>query len=343
MRYLTLLLLTLTCSTSFAYDVLRDNIYFNLNKEERTATVTYRKIVPGKSRTEYYDDIRIPETIKVKGERYLVTAIGDSAFFGSDEIVSIQLPCSITRIGKSAFEDFRCRYGESHLYGSWCSITSIGERAFANSTLKVGYMGDHVTYVGKEAFLNSAINAFIINENGVQIGEAAFKGCERMEALDIRDLRKWCDMDFVSMFSNPLYMAHNIYKNLRKDPMMSHLDSLMTTLSIPEGITALKPYVFTRANIVKLLLPDSMREIGPYAFYECEKLRILHLPASLEKIGTGAFSGCLQLQVIYLDNPDIIIEPANFPFFNGELIVKPGMTEKCRQNPIWKNCTIIER
>ncbi len=355
MKYLALLLLALTCSTAFAYDVLRDDVYYNLNKEEKTASVTYRRIVPGRSRTEYYNDIVIPETIKVKGVQYQVTAIGDSAFFGCDEVNIILLPCSITHIGKSAFENFNYKYGDSFIYNSCCSIESIGERAFANSTLRIGhegnqltnnrlgYLGDLVTHIGKEAFLNSMICGFIVNENVRTIGDAAFQGCEQMEVIDIRDLKQWCDINFESMYSNPLAMAHNIFRNLRKDPMMFSLDSLVATLTLPDGITALKPYAFVRANIKELFLPNTLSQIGSYAFYECQNLLTVHLPASVEKIAVGAFSGCLQLQTISIDNPNIIIEPANFSTFNGQLIVKPGMAEKFQQNPLWKNCTIIER
>lgn len=56
-----------------------------------------------------------------------------------------------------------------------------------------------------------------------------------------------------------------------------------------------------------------------------------------------AFSSCFRLETLIIDNPDIIIEGANFSTYQGQLIVKPGMTEIFRQNPIWGKCTIIER
>lgn len=154
-------------------------MYFNLNKEDQTATVTYKRIVPERPRIEYYEDIVIPETIMVKGVKYLVTDIGDSAFFGCDDIDNITLPKSIRHIGKSAFEDFNCKYGESHLYGG-NPIVSIGERAFANSSIRIGYMGHEVSRIGKEAFLNSMITGFITNEGLKDIGEDAFKECEKL-------------------------------------------------------------------------------------------------------------------------------------------------------------------
>lgn len=342
MKYLVLLLLAFSGCTAFAYDVMRENVYFNLNKEDQTATVTYKKIVPGRPRIEYYEDIVIPETIKVKGVKYLVTAIGDSAFFGCDDIDNITLPKSIRHIGKSAFEDFNCKYGESHLYGG-NPIVSIGERAFANSSIRIGYMGHEVSRIGKEAFLNSMITGFITNEGLKDIGEDAFKECEKLQVVDIGNPEHWCKLEFKSMAANPLYMGHHIYRGLRKDPMMSHLDSLLKSLVIPEGIDSIRPYSFARADIEELEIPDTTSCIATHAFYECENLQIVHLPASLKRIEVGAFSGCFRLDTLIIDNPDIIIEGANFSTYQGQLIVKPGMTEIFRQNQIWGKCTIIER
>ncbi len=298
--------------------------------------------MPGRARIEYYEDIDIPETIKVKGKRYLVTAIGDSAFFCCEDIDNIKLPQSIRHIGKSAFENFNCKYGESHLYGVG-PIVSIGERAFANSTIRVAYMGHEVTSIGKEAFLNSMITGYITNKGLKEIDKDAFKGCEKLQVVDIGYLKHWCEMDFVSMATNPLYMGHHIYRGLRKDPMMFHLDSLLTSLVIPEGIDSIKRYSFVRADIVELELPCTMTSIASHTFYECENLRIVHLPASLKRIGVGAFSSCFRLETLIIDNPEIIIEGANFSDFQGQLIVPSGTVEKFRQIPLWDKCTLIER
>lgn len=160
---------------------------------------------------------------------------------------------------------------------------------------------------------------------------------------DIGNPEHWCKLEFKSMAANPLYMGHHIYRGLRKDPMMSHLDSLLKSLVIPEGIDSIRPYSFARADIEELEIPDTTSCIATHAFYECENLRIVHLPASLKRIEVGAFSGCFRLETFIIDNPDIIIEGANFSTYQGQLIVKPGMTEIFRQNPIWGKCTIIER
>lgn len=342
MKHLALLLMICSWCTAFAYDVMRENVYFNLNREDQTATVTYKKIVPGKARTEYYEVVTIPETIKVKGVKYLVTAIGDSAFFGCDDVDDVIVPQSLRHIGKSAFENFDCKYGESHLYLAM-DINTIGERAFANSTITIGYRGHEVTSIGKEAFLNSTIAGYIANERLTSIGEDAFKGCQKLQVVDIGDLKHWCELDFATMNSNPLYMGHRIFRSLRKDPMMFEIDSLWRSISIPEGIETIKTYSFVRADIVELDLPNTLSSIESHAFYECENLLSVHLPASLKKIGIGAFSGCFRLESIIIDSPDIVIEGANFTGFRGVLIVPTGMAEEFRQKPLWGDCTIVEK
>lgn len=333
MKHLFLLFLVCSVFTSaFAYDVLSENIYFNLNKDEKTATVTYKKIVPGQERKEYYHDIVIPTEIKVKGVKYQVVAIGDSAFYGCDDVDSVELPATITHIGKSAFENFRCKYGASFLAGYTRAITSIGERAFANSTIECSFASEKLMSIGKEAFLNAIVEKIIINDSIQRIEEAAFKGCKYLKDVEIADIKHWCEIDFATMYSNPLVMTHDLSLSNQK----------LNTLTVPNGVTTIKPHVFARTNITELFLPNSVQHIDRWSFYECENLKIIHLPASVQKINAGAFSGCYKVNIIFIDNPDIIIEENNFTIFSGYLIVAPGTAEKFMQNPLWSKCTILE-
>ena len=49
-----------------------------------------------------------------------------------------------------------------------------------------------------------------------------------------------------------------------------------------------------------IVLPDTVREIGDYAFANSPELKEVVLPANLEKIGRGAFSYCERLKKIVL-------------------------------------------
>lgn len=82
-----------------AYDVVVDDLCYDLNNETKTAT-----FVQDESYVyQYLGDIVIPEKIIVNGTEYTVTAIGDYAFFYTKGITSLKMPETIEKIGTYAF------------------------------------------------------------------------------------------------------------------------------------------------------------------------------------------------------------------------------------------------
>ena len=76
---------------------------------------------------KYTGDITIPETVTYNATTYRVTAIGDDAFKGANQVTSVTLPLTgITSIGGWAFND--CTGLTSFTIPA--SVTSIGEKAF---------------------------------------------------------------------------------------------------------------------------------------------------------------------------------------------------------------------
>ena len=99
--------MVLACLLSFlaicaeAHDCEVDGIFYNLNKSDKTATVTY--FGDDNSSAKYQGDIRIPETISLDGVTYTVNAIGSYAFNNCKDITRIHIPVTVTAIGKQAF------------------------------------------------------------------------------------------------------------------------------------------------------------------------------------------------------------------------------------------------
>ena len=56
------------------------------------------------------------------------------------------------------------------------------------------------------------------------------------------------------------------------------------------------------AHIKHIVLPEGIKYIGNYAFYECPDLVSVVLPSTLETIGDKAFKGCVNLTTISLPN-----------------------------------------
>ena len=64
---------------------------------------------------------------------------------------------------------------------------------------------------------------------------------------------------------------------------------------IPEGTERIGNHWFYGCDIEDITFPASVREIGAWAFYKCNKLTSVAFPAGLRTVGDGAFSGCASL------------------------------------------------
>ena len=93
-RIFLLFSLLLGVLSAWAYDVKLDGIFYNLDKENKTASV---------ASYSYKGAVVIPETISVDGKAYTVTSLGENCFSGCWGLTSITIPNSVTRIGEYCF------------------------------------------------------------------------------------------------------------------------------------------------------------------------------------------------------------------------------------------------
>ena len=145
-------------------------------------------------------------------------------------------------------------------------LKRIGEFTFERCTnLTSITIPEGVTSIGDYAFEGcSNLKSITIPSSVRSIGYHAFHWCGLKEVY-IKDLAKWCEIEFESSYSNPLNHAHNLYLN----------DELVTELIIPNSVTS----------------------IGRYAFYGCINLKSITIPESVTSIGFGAFDGCSNLLI----------------------------------------------
>lgn len=143
-------------SSMMAYDFVADGIYYNVNEDGLTVSVTTDFDLNGEEkipsdRGTYTGDVVIPSTVNHDGKDYTVTAIGDYAFYGNREMTSIELPSTVTAIGKLALSF--C-YGLTTIALSE-SIKSIGDYGFYGCVgLTEVTIPGSVTYLGYGAFMH---------------------------------------------------------------------------------------------------------------------------------------------------------------------------------------------
>lgn len=98
--WLVAAMLTIAYSAS-AYDAVVDGIYYNLNADAATASVTHDGT--NSETGTYSGEVTVPSEITVDEVKYAVTEIGDMAFANSLGLTNVAIPNSVTRIGIGGF------------------------------------------------------------------------------------------------------------------------------------------------------------------------------------------------------------------------------------------------
>ncbi|MBO4752472.1 MAG: leucine-rich repeat domain-containing protein [Bacteroidales bacterium] len=224
-------------------------------------------------------ELTIPSTVTYNETTYTVTSIGANAFFGCSGLASVTIPNSVTSIGYGAF--YGSSVNSVTISNS---VTTIGDYAFCDCMrLNTVPIGNTVTSIGEYAFYNCSgfTGSLTIPSSVTNIGGGAFGHCTGLTSLTIPnsvtsipysafsecsgltsvtipnsvtfigtdafyycsnltsvyytgDIADWCNIEFGGVLSNPLRYAHNLYVD----------NSLVSSLVIPEGVTAIGDYAF---------------------------------------------------------------------------------------------------
>ncbi len=82
------------------------------------------------------------------------------------------------------------------------------------------------------------------------------------------------------------------------------MDCAVTSLTFPHTIKDIGSYAFAECNLLTNITYNgvsSITNIGSFAFYKCEQLPMVKIPASVEVIGDSAFFWCPQLLMILFE------------------------------------------
>ena len=323
---------------SLAYDCKVDGIYYNLNNDDKTASVTSSSI-----NNKYVGIIIIPESITYSGTTYSVTSIGDFAFSLCSGLTSVTIGNSVTSIGGFAFND--CSGLTSVTIPN--SVTSIGDSAFKScSGLTSVTIGNSVTSIGKFAFyycsgltsvtvdknngkydsrdncnaiIDTSTNTLIVGckntiiPNSVtSIGRFAFHGCSGLTSVTIGN-------SVTSIGDGAFYgcsglTSVTVDKNNGKYDSRNNCNAIIDTstnklivgcknTTIPNSVTSIDSYAFGGCSgLTSVTIPNSVTSIGEGVFSGCSGLTSVFIPNSVTSIGNQAFHGCSGLTSVTIPN-----------------------------------------
>lgn len=218
-----------------------------------------------------------------------MATIGEGAFANCDSLKAVLLPEGLSVLLSKTFQN--CAALETAVLPS--GMRSIGEEAFDGCVLlSTVTLPRALSSIEKNAFRNcKALTNVALPEGLLTVGEEAFFGCEGLLRVEISDLSAYSEINFESVYANPLYYGKNLYLNGTK----------VTALQLPEGCYRIGDYTFYGyASLLSLKLPASLRSIGKGAFMNCTSIASVTLQENVSFIGSHAFYGCTALQKVRL-------------------------------------------
>lgn len=250
------------------------------------------------------------ESFKFLGSSEAVT-IGKNAFSGDIKLPTFTIPHTVTEIEEGAFNG--CSAMTSVTFDKPANLATIGVGAFQNAGLLSIDLPESVTTIKPSAF-NSCqkLTKMGIPAATTSIDPKAFLFCGSLTELNVNS-------------GNPIYSSVDgflLSKNKEK------------LIAFPPG----------KASTYYTMLPPTIKEIGPYAFYYVQKLENVTIPKLVNKIDEHAFDMCKQLNTIaFLSQTPIPADSVDITAFYApnvnkskiDLSVRKGSESSYSANPVW--------
>ena len=80
--------------------------------------------------------------------------------------------------------------------------------------------------------------------------------------------------------------------------VLLHYDGTQENVEIPVGIREIEDYAFKGKAVTSVVIPHTVKRIGAFAFYRCEKLTEITVGSGVESIGPFAFLECFALKKV---------------------------------------------
>lgn len=289
-------------------------------------------------------ELHIPNSVKIMGaDAFCYTPIENlnigtglseipSRAFNESKLTSITLPVNITKVGSGAFASSPL----STVIFENDSI-EIGMGAFTGCPLNEINLGNNVSKIEDLAFCGNAAESVVIPESVTDITYNSFAFAENLISIDIPDNVKFVDgyafnatAWYESQPEGLVYLENVLYRY--KGDIIEE-----TEVTIKDGTAVIADYAFEeeyytdRSGLTSIKLPESLKTIGDYAFFNCSSITSIDIPANVDYIGYQAFAGCDALTEINVDPNNKYYTSVDGVLFNKdktELILCPKRKNK---------------
>ncbi len=213
-----------------------------------------------------------------------------------DNMVSLQLPNTLTKIGRYTF--IYCEGLKSVTLPS--SLTFLGDQAFAGCvSLTEITIPKSVTECGGACFRDSGVKKATFEPGTTVVLDNIFRGCGALETVDIPSSVTKIDSFAFDGCTNLKSITFPKGLTYIGDQTFSKCESL-TEATIPKGVTECGGHCFSGSGLKTVTLEDGLTVVPAFMFAKSEKLTTIYFPQSIKKIEYDAFSGCTSLTEVTL-------------------------------------------
>ena len=299
-------------------------------RAESSGDWEYEVLEDGTAEITYYNGSAAELNIPSELDGYTVTSIGYGAFDYNEDIVSVNIPDSVTWISAQAFSgctsltsinvsDDNKNYSslDGNLYNKYKtelltyaigkedksftipdSVTKIGQYSFYCINLTSVNIPDSVESIGYKAFMScTGLTSLNIPGSVKLIEEGAFAGCTSLKSINVSD-------------SNANYSSldGNLYNKDKTELINYAIGKEDTSFTIPDSVTYIGYCAFHNcASLTSINISDSVTEIYYMAFAYCSNLTSVNIGNSVKEIGYYAFEWCESLESVTIpDSVEII-------------------------------------
>ena len=236
-----------------ASGTLINGIWYELDEENLTATVTYSGSSYSENRDRYVGSLVIPSSVKYELHDYAVTAIGDFACMYCNNLTSVSIPGSVKSIGRYAFGN--------------CSFVSLT-------------IPDGVETIDEYAFYwCQQLKSLTISKSVKFIQSPALSGCHRLTQI-------------VVDANNPYYDSRENCNAIIRTGENTLTHGCVASV-IPASVHTIGCSAFEEiTSMTSFTIPGTVERVDASAFSLCSKLETVVISEGVKSFGYCVFSHC---------------------------------------------------